>query len=274
MSRLSRGALVALLLVFCAATAGAGEGSPARRPMIDLTHPFSAKTIYWPTAPAGFVLKELFRGESSGGYFYAANSFCAPEHGGTHLDAPLHFARGRMTVDAISLSRLMGPAFVIDVSEKAARNADYRLTKKDVLAFEAANGRIAAGGMVLLRTGWSRFWPDRKAYLGDDTAGDASKLRFPGYGAGAARFLLQERGVGLIGVDTASVDYGRSKDFIVHQIAAAADALILENLAGLDGLPPRGATIIALPMKIAGGTGAPVRVVGLLPARGEGTGAE
>lgn len=126
-------------------------------------------------------------------------------------------------------------------------------------------GRIPAGAIVLLRTGWSRFWPNAKAYLGDDTPGDASKLSFPSYGVEAARMLVEERRAGVLGVDTASIDYGRSTEFMVHRIAAARDVPGLENLTNLDQLPATGATVIALPMKIAGGSGGPVRVVAMIP---------
>lgn len=265
MSAFTRVALPALLLIFRVTAVCAEPQDLAKGPLVDLTHAFNAQTIYWPTSPSSFELKRISHGESEAGYFYASNSFCAPEHGGTHMDAPVHFAEGQKTVDEIPLERLVGPAVVIDVSRQAARDRDYRLRTKDILAFEKAHGPIAPGTMVFLRTDWSRFWPDRKAYLGDDTHGDASKLRFPGYGAGAVRLLVQERGVRLIGIDTASIDYGRSKDFIVHQITGAMDVVALENLMSLDQLPPRGATVVALPMKIAGGTGAPVRVIAILP---------
>jgi kynurenine formamidase len=263
--------LLALLLVpgLClfAHRAFAGEGALdlEGRSLVDLTHPFDEKTLYWPTAPSGFELTRLAHGRTDAGYFYAANAFRAPEHGGTHLDAPEHFADGKLTVDAIPLARLIGPAVVIDVSAKASASPDYRLSAADVRAFEKAHGRIASGTIVLLRTGWSRFWPDRKAYLGDDTPGDASKLHFPSYGESAARLLIEERRVSGIGVDTASIDHGPSRDFIVHQIAGASDVFGLENLADLDKLPPTGAVIIALPMKIGGGSGAPVRAIAVLP---------
>ncbi|MEE8253053.1 MAG: cyclase family protein, partial [Hyphomicrobium sp.] len=122
------------------------------------------------------------------------------------------------------------------------------------------------GALVLLRTGWSARWPDVKAYLGDDTPGDASRLSFPSYGAGAARLLIEERQVAVLGVDTASIDYGRSGDFVVHRLAAENQVPGLENLTNLDALPHTGFTVIALPMKIAGGSGAPVRVIAFLPA--------
>jgi kynurenine formamidase len=154
---------------------------------------------------------------------------------------------------------------VIDVSRQASANPDYRLTRGDVEAFEARHGRIAAGTIVLLRTGWSARWADRKAYLGDDTPNDASKLSFPSYGEDAARLLVEERSVAALGADVASIDYGRSTDFPVHRIAAARNAYGLENLTNLDALPPTGSVIVALPMKIAGGSGGPVRAIAMVP---------
>ena len=233
--------------------------------IVDLTYPFDEKTIYWPTAPFPFELKKLAYGETPGGYFYAANSFCAPEHGGTHLDAPIHFSKDGRTADQIPVRQLIGPAVVLDVSSKADADGDYRLAVEDVKAWERRHGPIPAGAIVLLRTGWGRRWPDRKRYLGDDTPGDASRLHFPSYGKEAAELLVRERRVGALGVDTASIDYGPSKDFIVHQIALGAQVPGLENIANLEEVPQTGAWVIALPMKIAGGSGGPLRIVALLP---------
>ena len=233
--------------------------------MVDLTHPFNAQTLYWPTAPSTFKLERLSFGPTEAGYFYAANAFCAPEHGGTHLDAPIHFAEGHRTTDQIPLGQLVAPAVVIDVSTKAAADHDYRLTPDDVLAFEKEHARIEPGTIVLLRTGWSRFWPDRKAYFGDDTPGDASNLHFPSYGEDAARLLVEERKVAAIGVDTASIDYGSSRDFMVHRVANGANVPGLENLANLEQLPPVGTLLLALPMMIEGGSGGPLRAVALVP---------
>ena len=258
-------ALGALLLCTLAPAAAAQRIDLSTARMVDLTHPYNAQTIYWPTSPSTFRLERLSFGPTPGGYFYAANAFCAPEHGGTHLDAPIHFSEGGVTADRIPLERLVAPAVVIDVAERAARDADYRLTRQDVLDFERRHGRIARGTIVLLRTGWSRHWPDRKAYLGDDTPGDASKLHFPSFGVDAARLLVEERGAAALGVDVASIDYGQSKDFMVHRVAAARGVPGLENLTELDELPPTGAVVIALPMKIEGGSGGPVRVIALVP---------
>ena len=233
--------------------------------LVDLTHPLNARTIYWPTSPSTFRLERLAYGPTEGGYFYSANAFCSPEHGGTHLDAPIHFAEGRMTAEQIPLDRLVAPAVVIDVSAQAARDADYRLTRQDVLDWEQRHGRIEAGTIVLLRTGWSRRWPDRRAYLGDDTPGDASNLHFPSFGDDAARLLVEEREAAALGADVASIDYGQSRDFMVHRIAAARDVPGLENLTNLEELPPRGAVVVALPMKIEGGSGGPLRAIALVP---------
>jgi kynurenine formamidase len=255
-----------LLAVTIASVAGQNLDLKKSR-IVDLTHPFNAKTIYWPTSPTKFSLQPLSYGPAPGGYFYSAYTLSTPEHGGTHLDAPKHFSEKGRGTDAIPLEQLMGPAVVIDVSSKTAANRDYRLTREDVLAFEKQHGQIAPGTIVLLRTGWSRFWPDAKAYLGDDTPNDASKLSFPSYGEDSARLLVEERQVGVLGIDTASNDFGRSTDFVVHRIAAAGNVAGLENLTNLDQLPPRGATVIALPMKIEGGSGGPLRAVAVVSAR-------
>jgi kynurenine formamidase len=233
--------------------------------VLDLSHAFDANTIYWPTSPTGFELKPLHKGLTERGFFYFANTFCSPEHGGTHLDAPMHFADGRWTSSDIPPDRFVGPAAVIDVADKAAANPDYTLTPADVAAWESAHGRIPEGAIVLLRTGWSSRWPDKKAYLGDDTPGDATHLHFPSFGPEAAALLVERRHVRLIGVDTASVDNGPSRDFLVHRIIAAANVGGLENLTNLDQLPATGAWVIALPMKIAAGSGGPARIIALLP---------
>jgi kynurenine formamidase len=232
--------------------------------LIDLTHTYDDSTIYWPTSPTSFELETLAEGETPGGWYYSAKALCTPEHGGTHLDAPIHFDADGVTADALPLTSLIAPAVVIDVSARAEADPAYRLSRQDVLDFEKVNGRIAKGAIVLLNTGWSKRWPDRLRYMGDDTPGDASKLVFPSYGAEAADLLVTDREVAVLGVDTASIDYGPSDDFIVHRIAAAENVAGLENLTNLGDLPATGAIVIALPMKIGGGSGGPVRVVALV----------
>jgi kynurenine formamidase len=254
------------LFLFCAcATTPRPVVDLAHSELVDLTYAFDENTLYWPNSPSAFQLQSLFYGKAAGGYFYSSNAFAAPEHGGTHLDAPIHFSATGATLDQLPLSRLIAPAVVIDVTAAAGADSDYRLTVEDVRAWESRNGLIPSGAIVLLRTGWGSRYGDRKAYFGDDTPGATNNLHFPSYGAEAARLLVTERKVAAIGVDTASIDYGRSADFIVHQIASAANVPGFENVANLERVPERGSWVIALPMKIAKGSGAPLRIVAVVP---------
>jgi kynurenine formamidase len=257
--------LAAVLALAVSVAVAAQTIDLARYRMVDLSHGYGPDTVYWPTSTQTFALKQDAKGPTPGGWFYAANSLSTPEHGGTHLDAPRHFSEQGRTTDQVPLDQLVAPAVVIDVTKEAAADRDYRLTPEAVLAFESTNGRIARGTAVLLRTGWSRHWPEARAYLGDDTPGDVSRLSFPSYGVEAARLLVEDRGVAALGVDTASIDYGRSTDFQVHRAAAARNVPGFENLTNLDQLPARGALVIALPMKIEGGSGGPLRAIALVP---------
>lgn len=253
-------AIVAAWLV-CAAPALAIDPNK----VVDLSHTFDAETVYWPTDESGFQLEVLSKGETPGGWYYAANRFETAEHGGTHVDAPIHFAAGKRTADEIPLSSLIGPLVVIDVTAAVAADADYRVTVADLEEWEKRNGRIPDGAIVTMRSGWSARWPDRKLVLGTAVPGDTKNLHFPGFSKEAATFLVGERSINAVGVDTPSIDYGPSQDFIVHQIVNGADKPGLENLANLESVPESGATIIALPMKIGGGSGAPARVIAVLP---------
>jgi len=260
-------------LGIAAATAFACAPTPIRTPaldlarvdLVDLTHPIGEHTLFWPTSPSGFELKQLAYGPTPGGWFYSAYAFSMPEHGGTHLDAPIHFAQQGLTTERIPLAALVAPAVVIDVSAQASADRDYRLTPGDIATFESAAGPIAAGSIVLMRTGWDARWGDRLAYFGDSTTGRANNLHFPGFSAEAARVLVDERNVAGLGIDSPSVDYGPSTDFQVHRIGAAKNVYNLENLMGLDRLPATGAYLFALPMKIQGGSGGPVRAVAVVP---------
>jgi len=257
--------LTAFLACIFAAPATAQSIDLTKIEIVDLTHPYNAETIFWPTSPIEFEHSELAYGQTPRGYFYSSYSFAMPEHGGTHLDAPIHFYRDRNTAEQIPLNQLITQVFVIDISEQANANRDYRLKLEDIKAFEAEHGPITKGSSVLLRTMWSKHWPNTKAYLGDDTPGDASNLSFPSFGATAIEYLVKTRHVALIGVDTASIDYGKSRDFRVHRIIGEANLPALENLTNLSILPPVGALLIALPIKIEGGSGGPARVVALIP---------
>ncbi len=233
--------------------------------VIDMTHSFDADTIYWPTE-AGFTLEVVYEGVTEGGWYYASNHYAAADHGGTHLDAPKHFAEGRLAADEVPLTRLMGPACVIDVREKAATERDLRLSAADVEAWEAQHGLIPPGCVVFMNTGFARFWPDRARYMGTDERGReaVAKLHFPGFSVEAAA-LLAAREVAAVGLDTPSIDYGQSSDFVVHRYLYERNIPGFENVSQLDQLPAKGAFVIALPMKIAGASGAPLRLIGLVP---------
>ena len=234
---------------------------------IDLSYPYNENTIYWPTDSQGFKIDTVAFGQTGQDYFYAAFSFCSAEHGGTHLDAPLHFAEGRKSVDELALDQLIGNAAVIDVSEKSIQDRDYLVTTEDFLDWEKTYGRLPDQSIVLLRTGYGRYWPDRLGYLGTAELGPQAipNLHFPGLDPGAATWLTTERNIKAIGLDTPSIDYGQSQDFETHRILFANDVPAFENLANLEQLPALGAWVIALPMAISGGSGAPLRAVAFVP---------
>ncbi|HKX32358.1 MAG TPA: cyclase family protein [Blastocatellia bacterium] len=232
--------------------------------LVDLTYNFDETTIYWPTAQPFRWEKEAW-GKSAAGFWYTAARYSASEHGGTHLDSPIHFGEGQSAADQIPLSRLVGPAIVIDVAPACAKNPDYQLTTADITAWEKVHGTIPQSSIVLVHTGWGQFWPDKKKYLGTDVPGDVTHLHFPGLSKEAAELLAKERRIDGLGIDTPSIDHGQSKDFIAHQILNGANIYGLENVAQLERVPPRGATLIALPMKIKGGTGGPARIIAILP---------
>jgi kynurenine formamidase len=234
--------------------------------VVDLSHPYDASTVYWPTAD-GFELEVDFAGLTDNGFYYTANTFRTAEHGGTHIDAPIHFSDGQNTVDEIPLEQLMGPAVVIDVADRCANNPDYLVTVADIERWEAEYGALPEGVIVLLRTGYEELWPDRVRYLGTDERGEeaVSKLHFPGLDPEAARWLVANRSISAIGLDTASIDFGQSTHFESHQVLFAADIPAFENLTNLHQLPATGFVIIALPMKIAGGSGGPLRVAAIIP---------
>lgn len=233
---------------------------------VDLTHTLGADTIFWPTEEDYRHELENF-GPTDGGWFYASYRIHLAEHGGTHLDAPIHFAEGRQTTDQVPLDRLIGPAAVIDVSEASLANRDYRFTVADLTQWEAAHGELPEGAIVLFRTGFDRYWPDRTAYLGTALRGEAGveALHFPGLSEELARFLAEDRTIAAVGIDTASIDYGQSDDFIAHRVLLGENIPAFENVANLGELPAKGATVIALPTKIRDGSGGPLRIVAHLP---------
>jgi kynurenine formamidase len=267
MHRLFRGlSLVFTLSVAACSTQPAPVARPLDGTLVDLSHDYSDQAIFWPTAE-GFRLDKVADGMTPDGYYYAANNFAGAEHGGTHLDAPVHFAQGRWSVEQIPLDRLVGEAAVVDVSAACAAQPDYQVSVADLTAWEQAHGPLSAGAIVLIRTDYSRRWPDAERYLGTSERGEAAvpNLHFPGLHPDAARWLAETRRVKAVGIDTASIDYGQSSLFESHRVLYERNIPGLENLTNLDRLPARGASIVALPMKIKGGSGAPLRAIAIVP---------
>jgi len=262
-------AAVVLFATGCGGSSAKPEAAFPAGEVVDLSHTYDEQTIFWPTAAEGFKLHHDAEGMTPAGYYYAANSFSTAEHGGTHLDAPVHFAQGHPSVDQIPVERFLGRVVVVDVTAQSAASADYQVTVEDLQRAEREQGAIPRNAILLLRTGFSQRWPDAARYLGTSEHGEqaVAKLHFPGLHPDAAKWLVANRPVKAIGIDTASIDYGQSTLFETHRTLYAADLPAFENLTALERLPVRGAFIVALPMKIGKGTGAPLRAVAILPAR-------
>lgn len=250
----------------CAADRQHSGGTWEQSRIIDLTHSFASDTIVWPTEQ-DFKLVVQHAEDTAGGYYYASNRMEMPEHGGTHIDAPIHFSKGKQTLDQIPIDRMVGAAIRIDVTEPCGRVRDYQVIISDLEAWETQHGRIPDSVIVLLDTGFAKFWPSRKGYLGTVLRGQegVQALHFPGLHAEAAAWLVRERQVKAVGIDTASIDHGQSTKFETHVTLLSHNIPVFENLTNLQGLPDRGFNVIALPMKIAGGTGGPLRIIAVLP---------
>jgi kynurenine formamidase len=233
--------------------------------LLDLTHSFDELTIYWPTED-GFKLLRKTAGITEQGYYYAANRFMCAEHGGTHLDAPIHFFEKGQSVDRVPVERLIGPGACVDVSQKCATDRDYQVTVEDFEKWEADNKGSLTNRIVLIRTGFGRYWPNREKYLGTAERRKAAvaRLHFPGLDPAAADWLVARRQIRMVGIDTASIDHGQTQTYPTHQLLFRYGVPALENVAEMDKLPAEKFQVVALPMKIKGGCGAPCRAVAIL----------
>jgi kynurenine formamidase len=273
----SRLTFLALTLAFAACSNPSPAPSPAppaapaafpAGPLVDLSHAYDTQAIFWPTAEP-FRLEKVADGVTPAGFYYASNNFFTSEHGGTHMDAPVHFAQGSHAADQVPLDRMVGPAVVIDVTEASRQNADYQVTVADFQKWEQQNGPVDSNAIVLIRTGFSQHWPDAARYLGTNERGPGAvpKLHFPGLHPDAATWIVANRPIKAIGIDTASIDYGQSTLYESHRTLYAKNIPAFENLTSLEQLPIRGAFIVALPPLIFIGSGAPLRAIAILPAR-------
>lgn len=241
---------------------GRGEGLLERAlkgqaRIIDLTHPLNANTPTYGGEPNAMRYERLAEINRDG---YAAGAFRVPEHFGTHVDAPGHFIKGKATVDQIEARRLIAPAVVIDVRARVTQ-PDYQLSAAEIQAWERG-GKIPDGAAVLLRTGWDARYQDAAKYR---NAGPDKVTHFPGYSEEAVRYLLNNRKVVALGIDTLSIDYGPSRDFPVHKLSHESGLYHIENLTNLEKLPARGAFIFVGPLPIEGGSGSPARVIAIAP---------
>lgn len=226
--------------------------------LVDLTHALATTSPAWPGAPHLAVTIEA---DYPQGYF--ARHVSLPEHAGTHVDAPAHFVRGAATVDAIAPADLRADAVIVDVRAAVARDADYAVRAADLEAWERAHGAMPEHALVIARTGWEARWSDEARYRNADAK---SVMHFPGFAPEAIAWLLAHHpGFVGAGIDTLSIDVGPSRDFTAHKKLLGAGKYGIENLAGLDALPARGATVLVAPLKLAGGSGAPARVLADVP---------
>jgi kynurenine formamidase len=248
------------------------ELASGRLRVVDLTQPLTPQTpllplpAQWNNTPA-FKIWELSRYDERGPAWYW-NGFETGEHTGTHFDAPIHWVSGKdlpdNTVDRIPPGKFVGPACVIDISAEVANSADYLLTPERIGRWEHQHGRIPAGAWVLLRTDWSKR-TDSKDYINLKENGPHT----PGLAKESSALLADERDVLGVGVETVGTDAGQAATFDPpfpnHYLMHGSGKFGLASLSNLDQLPPTGAIVIAAPLKIAGGSGSPLRVIAITP---------
>ncbi len=226
--------------------------------VVDLTQPLSPDIPIWPGDPE-FEVEAWATYEDD---YYFINRISIGEHSGTHWGTPNTFIEGARSAEMIPVEELVVPAVVIDIREVGKTDADYRLSIDDVKVWEKENGEIPAGSVVILFTGWQEKWNDPNAYLGLD---DEDILHWPGFGADTVEFLITERGIVGVGTDTHGADPGNDEEFGASFAMYDADGMILEGLAGLDKMPPAGATLVVGGWPIKGGSGSPARVFAFMP---------
>lgn len=249
-------AATALVATAVAPSAVLAAPRPARR-VVDLTHTMSGDFPTFDSAP-GIAMRKLKDLKKDG---YSLYQWQLIEHSGTHLDAPIHFSEAGIAVEQIPADTLVVPLAVINVADKAAKNPDYQLSRSDLAAWERRHGRLPDNACVAMNSGWARHVADKAKYVGKDAGG---VMHFPGFAPDAAAWLIKQRKVAGLAVDTLSLDHGASKDFKTHVLWLGSGRWGLENVAGLDRVPAAGATLVVGLAKVKGATGAPARLFALV----------
>lgn len=219
--------------------------------VIDLSHIIDPNIPQWPGDPP--VQFESVAELNQDGYYL--RRFSMGEHSGTHMNAPKSFYPDGAGIDRYRAKSLVVPAVAIDICDRAAANPNYALTKDDILGWEAKHDRIPVGSIVLLYTGWQNKWGDAGAFL----------PQFPGFGTEATCFMLAERGIAGVGIDTHGVDPAADSSFSINKLVLREQKIVLENLTNLDRLPTTGATLVIGILRLRGGSGTPVSVLALIP---------
>jgi kynurenine formamidase len=228
---------------------------------LDMSYQYDDNTMNFPAkSHPKTTLELLFKGNMPSGTWVQSYKICSAEHGGTHIDAPSHFREDAWQLHQIPFESLVhAPAVVINITARADLDPNSAVETRDLLDWEREYGRIPEGAVVFMLSGWGRYWGNETAYLGNDRK-DPTALASPGFSEEAAKFLV-ERKIAGVAVDTVSLDTGDSKTYPAHEVLADANKYGIENTANIDKLPPSGAIVSILPIKIQGGTGGPVRIV-------------
>ncbi len=194
----------------------------------------------------------------------ALSDFETGEHVGTHIDAPIHFTETGWTVDEIPPDRFISPAIMVDIRYKASpQTPDVNVTVEDLQDWETQHGRIPDRAVVFMCSGWGEYYGVNEAAYWGNEARDSMNWHFPGFGADAVQWLIDNRGTIGISVDTPSIDYGPSPYFSTHVVACGHNLYALEHVKNSCALPAKGATSYVFPIKTEGGTGGPTRVVAI-----------
>lgn len=255
-----KGAALGAAAGFAATAIAPAEAEAATRrfkQVVDLTHTMSPDFPSFFGVP-GVELEKKFDFKKDG---FNLNWWRIIEHGGTHIDAPIHFSENGASVDRIAADALVLPLAVVSVPLAAARNPDYQLSREDLIAWERRHGKLPPRCCVAMNSGWARHAGDAAKYTGKDSSG---VLHFPGIAPEAAQWMMKERDVMALAVDTLSLDHGPSKDFRTHYLWLPSGRYGLENVANLDKVPAKGATLVVGAAKVAGATGGPTRVLALV----------